>query len=251
MIKKIVVYKITNNITGQIYFGITGQKLAKRWWRHCNNKARPDVYISRCIIKYGKDNFTISEIESFDCYEDAFNAERMLIAKHETNLSKYPNGIGMNLTDGGDGTVGRPIPDYQKKMQSEMMKGKKKTKEHAENIRLAKLGSNNPMFGKKPSEKNRMVNKARWTGEGNPRKGLTRKPRKRESPEAKKLRIDGMKHKVCKLDEQGNVIAVFDSATEADRSMGIGSGVAKVCRGINKLAGGFKWKYFNEIHAVV
>ena len=65
----------------------------------------------------------------------------------------------------------------------------------------------------------------------------------------------GLQKSVAQMDLQGNVIAVFNSASEASRAVGISQGnISNVCRGYgNKrkdgsymkhfTAGGYKWKY--------
>ena len=55
--------------------------------------------------------------------------------------------------------------------------------------------------------------------------------------------------RVIQMDLDGNVIATFNSITEAGESIGkTRHAVNKVCIGKNKTAGGFKWKYEDEEH---
>jgi hypothetical protein len=55
--------------------------------------------------------------------------------------------------------------------------------------------------------------------------------------------------KVIQKDLEGNVIKIHNSVTEAGTSIGLTRhSVNKVCLGINKTAGGFKWEYENEDH---
>lgn len=106
MSKRIILYKITNTITGQIYFGVTGRTLAARWKHHCRVDEFKHCYIKRCIAKYGEENFTIESLDTFETYAEAFEAEVKFIAEYKTNLSRYPDSNGMNLTDGGEGISG-------------------------------------------------------------------------------------------------------------------------------------------------
>ncbi len=53
--------------------------------------------------------------------------------------------------------------------------------------------------------------------------------------------------KICKLDNEGNVLKVYDSMGEAARTENIGRGhLSAVCCGKRKTTGGFRWKYFEE-----
>jgi DNA-binding phage protein len=49
---------------------------------------------------------------------------------------------------------------------------------------------------------------------------------------------------VAQLSLEGEVINEFSSVAQAARDTGISkSGIAKTCRGLNKTAGGYTWKY--------
>ncbi len=55
--------------------------------------------------------------------------------------------------------------------------------------------------------------------------------------------------KVIQMDKEGNVIAIHDSVTKAGESVKLTRhAINKVCLGINKTSGGYKWKYENEDH---
>lgn len=113
------------------------------------------------------------------CPYDALDLEIRLVAEFGTRAAG--KNIGTNMTRGGDGIV-NPSEEVRERMKaswtpekrekfskrlrennpmkdpetalkaarilSENLTGKKKSKEHAENIRKSKLGDKNPMFGK-------------------------------------------------------------------------------------------------------
>jgi len=55
---------------------------------------------------------------------------------------------------------------------------------------------------------------------------------------------DARKRKVVQLSLEGEVINEFSSVVQAARDTGVSkSGIAKTCRGLNKIAGGYIWKY--------
>lgn len=63
------------------------------------------------------------------------------------------------------------------------------------------------------------------------------------------LRRQNTKHSkpVLQLDLQGNLVAEFPSAAEADRSTGIKySSISQCCSGLRKTAGGYAWKFKGE-----
>lgn len=61
-----LIYIITNSINDKVYIGQTIQSLKDRWYGHCRiacSKNEADMHIKRAILKYGKENFTIKELE--------------------------------------------------------------------------------------------------------------------------------------------------------------------------------------------
>lgn len=61
-----IIYIITNTINSKVYIGQTIQTLENRWKAHCRNKCsrnEMNMHIKRAILKYGKQNFSIAELE--------------------------------------------------------------------------------------------------------------------------------------------------------------------------------------------
>jgi group I intron endonuclease len=157
------VYIITNKANAKQYVGIT-KNLKRRWHQHSSaNGSAPALHAA--IQKYGKDDFVFSHIcNAFD-FEAACDIERMLIQQHNT---KSPSGY--NLTDGGEGVVGRPLSDDEKKLRRKASTayvaslspeerrakfgraGKKLTSEQIEKMRDSMLGKN---LGKRATEETR------------------------------------------------------------------------------------------------
>ena len=104
------VYIITNKANGKQYVGLT-KDIKRRWNQHASaNGSAPALHAA--IKKYGKEGFVLSHIcDAFD-FEAACDFERMLIQQHNT---KSPHGY--NLTDGGEGVVGRPMTDEHKEIR--------------------------------------------------------------------------------------------------------------------------------------
>jgi len=97
-------YKITCLTTNKIYFGYTTTTLQRRFTRHCHE--RRTTVIRNSIKKYGKEQHIIELVQEHNTEQEAKNCEIYLITMHQTNMRKYPNGIGLNMTDGGEGCKG-------------------------------------------------------------------------------------------------------------------------------------------------
>jgi group I intron endonuclease len=159
------VYIVTNKANGKQYVGIA-KDLKRRWRQHISaNGSAPALHAA--MKKYGKDGFIFSHIcDAFD-FEAACDLERMLIQQHNTK-SPY----GYNLTDGGDGVVGRALTQEEIQHRREFMlsysasmtaeersakfgwaKGRKWTPEQIEQISASNKGKNS---GKRPSEEVRV-----------------------------------------------------------------------------------------------
>jgi group I intron endonuclease len=157
------VYIITNKANGKQYVGIA-KDLKRRWHQHISaNGSAPAFHAA--MKKYGKDCFVFSHIcDAFD-FEAACDIEKMLIQQHNT---KAP--FGYNLTDGGEGVVGRIMTEEDKEVRRKASvafaaslsseersakfgtKGRKLTPEQIEKIRASNKGKN---LGKKLSEETR------------------------------------------------------------------------------------------------
>lgn len=94
------IYLITNLINDKKYVGLTTKSLRERFDAHLNRACHERSVIQKAIKKYGKENFSIIEIDNALTKEDLFNKEREWIAKYDTYL-----GWGYNQTEGGGGIV--------------------------------------------------------------------------------------------------------------------------------------------------
>jgi predicted GIY-YIG superfamily endonuclease len=132
---KYKVYKITNNITGKIYFGYTSQSLSARFNGHYGEPR--DTIISRTIRKYGKDHFKMELVEEHNNQEIAKSREIWHILEYQTNIRRFPEGNGMNMTDGGEGCTGYKHTSELKEKWSKERKGVKQSDDVVER-RVAK-----------------------------------------------------------------------------------------------------------------
>lgn len=121
-----IIYKITNKISGKAYIGQTVQPLDRRWSKHCSLASSCHA-LNNAIKKYGKNNFTVETLYI------AKNIEEL--SKKESYYIEYFNTVspnGYNLTSGGE------IPVFSEECRKKMGE--------------AKSGPNHPLWNKKHSE---------------------------------------------------------------------------------------------------
>lgn len=217
------VYKHINKINGKVYVGQTALSVKRRWRK---GKGYKIGIFKKAIEKYGWDNFEHIIIKDGLSKEEANLLEISLIKKYKEL------GICYNITDGGEGACGyrhteeskkkmsdrgkgKKIPEHVKILISERFKGITFTKEHKLKISIA-------LRGKPKSEKTKL-----------------------------KMKLNHNYHdlvEVIKCDKNGNIICTYPSIAEASRDTGIlQTHISRCARGKRLSAGGYKWKYKNEV----
>ncbi len=109
---------------GKKYFGITSKRPNARWegGSGYDEKGQPVMY--NAIQKYGWDNIEHIILYEGLSFEAATAKEKELIKKHKTNCSRYGNEFGYNMTDGGEGTLGRRYCENVAKANRKRLLGK-------------------------------------------------------------------------------------------------------------------------------
>lgn len=97
-----LIYKITNNINGKVYIGLT-DSFNRRMTQHSSVSGSPSSdgyfnYFYRAVRKYGWDNFTKEILEENLSREEANIKETFYINKYQSNEPE----CGYNLTEGGE-----------------------------------------------------------------------------------------------------------------------------------------------------
>jgi group I intron endonuclease len=128
---KMIIYKILNNLNGKVYIGQTVSSLNRRFLQHC----RKDSAIGSAIRKYGKENFSIEEIDGANSLSELNYLEKHYI---NTYNSLAPNGY--NLSSGGNNGL---HSDETKQKMSKSGKSKVFTIQHRENIAEKSKGNTN------------------------------------------------------------------------------------------------------------
>lgn len=192
---------------GKKYIGITCREPKKRWKGGLYGYAH-NAHMQNAIKKYGWSNVKHTIIASGLTKEQAENEEIRLIDMYDLTNRKN----GYNLEKGGNG-ANRITEETRQKLR-EKCSGKNNARygvevsiETREKMRKAKLGT-------KQSEEHRFNI---MCGEGK---------------------------RTAQYDLYGNFIKEWHSTREARRVLSI-YGIDKCCRGVQKTAGGYKWKYVN------
>ena len=263
-----IVYKHTNKTNGKCYIGITGRDNPKRRWGGGSGYSQ-NTYFYSAINKYGWEGFDHSIIAEGLSLEEAYEMERELIKEYDSTNRLH----GYNLDLGGNGAGSRSEATRKKNSESRLRLyretdlrkkisegGKRrfaKSEEHEKLSKAAFLRNQNPQKFKNICDGNRR----RWKNDdehvkvsdglksyyaNNPdRKQEISEERRRffaEHPEKKKVRA------VVQLSKTGEDIKVWSSLAEAARQIGTSpQNISAVCNGRRRTAGGYIWRYSNEL----
>lgn len=227
-----LVYKITNNINGKSYIGITSRTLTIRWHQHiydATNEYR-DAYdgkFQRAIRKYGAENFTVEVLE------DNITDRKVLEQKEIEYIALYNTYYnGYNSTFGGEmpnlENARKPVcklsPNGELLERYESIaKAAEENNLHASNISVVCSGSNNTSGG--------FV----WCFEED-----------LESKLGKTVTLPVGKTKIIQYDKNGNYVRCFDSIREAEQVTKISSAdISRVVNGKRNHAGNYVWRKFD------
>lgn len=232
-----LVYKHTST-SCKVYIGITTQAPKVRWQYGNGYKSCKLFY--NTIIKYGWENIKHEILFSNIDERRAKDLEVNLI-RHYKNL-----GISLNITDGGDGTLGMQwIPEMKKKLRTSRFESKasESTKRRMREVRAGtNKGENNPMWGRTHSEETKRKMSISRRGSNNWRYGS-------HITEMERIKFREAQ-KTCKpviqLDTNNVIIKGFASIREAAKYIEARpSHISECCSGIRNKVKNYKWKYKN------
>lgn len=251
------IYKITSP-SNNVYIGKTsGLKGRLQNYKRLNCKDQPRLYNS--LLHYGFENHKIEIIDEFFSTQSYANGkEIMWIRSHMSNLTKWREFNGLNLTDGGDGCRGRKASAELSKKLSELRKGRVMSDQTKANISKSLKGLyTSSMKGKKHTDeaklkmsiarKGKSVGKGRIasdetkakmskakTGKPSPFKGVKKPPEY-----GKRVSEYHFKKPIVQYDMDGNFISEYESIKKA-------ADVLFICRSnIEKVLHG-RWKYTHK-----
>ena len=217
------IYKITNTINNQCYIG-QSKDIQARWSKHLSAyKTSPEWKLYRAFKKYGISNFSFEIIE--ECKIEELNEKEIYWIAYYDSFNN-----GYNMTLGGEacnGTNDKIV--YQYDLSGKFIKEYKSAHEAARALNIQFTNICKVCRGERKT-----AGGFGWSYE-------------------KKLAIEPIKtiikHNtpVLQYDKSGNFIAEYKSAREAKNQTGISdTTIGLVCKGKNKTAGGFIWRYKND-----
>lgn len=218
------IYKITNTENGKCYIG-QSRDIEARWQKHLSSyKSSPNWELYRAFKKYGISKFTFEIVE--ECQIEELNEREIYwIAQYNS----FNNGYNMTL--GGEacnGTNDKIV--YQYDLSGHLVGEYKSAHEAARALNIQFTNICKVCRGERKT-----AGGFGWSYE----KKIVEEPIQTI-----------VKHNtaVLQYDKQGNFIAEYNSAREAWKQTGISNTtIGLVCKGKGKTAGGFVWRYKNEI----
>ena len=248
--------------SGKVYVGITSDSVKKRWGRGSGYKNCP--IFKHAIDKYGWNNI-VHQVMFTGLSEDRAKNLEIDLIRHYKNL-----GISYNVTDGGDGALGRYPSNETKLLMSSKKRGKpihpntlKAVKEHANKVRgipltkevREKIQAANK--GKKPSfqtiealklyHATHPMSKERieYMHEMARKKGYKSQ---KEALKRNRVKI-GEKHRkeIVQFSLDGKLLDFYDAAKFASISSEVDpSSIIRCCKGKQLIGGNYLWMYYDD-----
>lgn len=227
------IYKITCLKNDKVYIGQTTQTLKQRLYAHGRDAINNgyNYAFAQAIRKYGINSFVIDEIERVEA-KSKRDLKPLLDAAEIKYIKQYNSYLrGYNSTKGGDGTVGLVLSPEHKKKISDSMQGIKHTDEclkklsEAHKKRWANIARDAALSDRMRRVRSMQVLDENWYAKNKAARKSTMKP-------------------VVQFTKQGDQIAIYESATDAQRQTNIKqTSISSTCSGKRKSAGGYKWEF--------
>ena len=241
------IYTVTNKINNKKYVGQTIQKdIKSRWYSHKNLKHRTvGQKLLNAYKKYGIENFEYKLI--CICFDEDTN-------KYEAEYIKYYNCLhpnGYNLLEGGNN---RKHNECTKKLISQKLTGDKnpnfgikKTPEEIQKMSERMKGCNNPNYGKKltPIEKQKRLDRYLLKPEIKIKISNSLRDYYKNNINVPAYTKSNYK-KVEQYDLDGNLICIYNSISQASRSVNISHSVISRACNKDKFVEGYKWRKYNS-----
>lgn len=259
-----IIYKITNKVNGKVYIGQTIRSLKSRWSHHCTDKRGYCCLLYNAIQKYGRENFTVEQIDSAISRDELDEKEIHWIQHHDsTDKNK-----GYNLMSGGHH---HEFSEETKRKLSESRRGRKLSEEHKRNISKANTGKRHSdetrkklseshkgerhhLFGKHLSDDTKLkisIGRVNFhhTEESKSKLSEAHKGKKLSKEHKEKIRQSfigrnnhNSKRVVCV--ETGEVFdCIMDAVRRFDMKV---NHISSCCSGKRKTSGGYHWRYESD-----
>lgn len=240
-----LIYKAENIQNGNIYIGKTINTLDWRRYHHEWKSDKKDTtYFHNAIIKYGKDNFSWTILDSTaKTEEELIEQEKFFIMLYKANGYKL-----YNLTNGGEGTIGYK----QSKETIEKIRKSNTGRKHSAQTKI-KISQIQKELKSSLEYRNLTSKRVKKDWDNKERRintSIKSKNRWLNEEYRKKMSIDkrGKNHfaakPVMQLSLNGILLNTFESGREAARILNLHqASINRCCKGLIKTSGKFIWKY--------
>jgi group I intron endonuclease len=227
------IYLITNKVNGKVYIG-SSRHVEGRWSSHrCELRRREHLnpHLQNAWDAYGEDAFVFSIVE--ECNSDRltereqFYMDKFNCLDREKGYNIRPKADNSTLSEEtkrkiGDANRGKPSWIRGKHHSDATRQKISASNSSSGNHMAGKTGELHPFFGKKHTEKAKTL-----------------------MSEAKLGKLNNASSKpVMQLTRTGTLVAVFPSASEAERRTGTDAKLIAACaKGKRKTTNGFRWEY--------
>lgn len=211
-----IIYKAENTFTGEVYVGATSKSLIERKNDHLQKSSKGSVgFFHQAIGTYGSDSFVWTEVDSANSINELADKETEYIYLYDS----FQNGYNSDNGGGFKKTV------YQYNVETgELVNSYDDLVSAANAVNANKRSISNVCL-----HTNKTCKGYNWsyssTIESNSISDLRRKT-------------------VNQISLDGEIVACYESASEASRKTGISKTcITRCCRGEREQSGGFLWKY--------
>ena len=221
------VYCYQNKLNGKRYIGATNKIKERRAGKQGTDYIKHNQAFGKAIVKYGWDNFEYSILAITEDEFEASLLERFFIKLYNTADKKF----GYNRNKGGN------IPTKKSIVQYDVNKNKIAEYDSVKEAQEV-TGISGTLIIESCKYKNKMAGGFIWRY----------KIREKEKMDDIYIIPFSGERRVTQLNISGEVIAVYNSAKEAEQKTGaIRSKICMCCKGKRKTAGGYKWEYTDGI----
>lgn len=262
--KKWCVYIHTNKVNNKVYIGITSRKPEDRWGKNGYCYAKEDQPVMyNAIHKYGWDNFEHIIFAEGLSFQNACQMEVGLIALYKANVRRWgKDAEGYNETDGGEGANGYKLTEEHKKYISKIqsipviqldLHGNFIAEYNSMLEAANKIGCHISCISDCCNHKTRTSSGYVWVTKKDYNDGNYSVVwyDKKQNVINQKMKVVMSGRAIKQYSIIGDFIAEYVSIQDASRQCDINSTcIRDCCRGKQKTAGGFVWKYSDDTTCV-
>jgi group I intron endonuclease len=164
------IYILQNKLNLKIYVGKTHNP-ESRYKAHLyvtnGNTIANKYLIHKAINKYGQDNFSFQILEEFENESECLEAEKFWIEFFRSDVNKFSNKYGYNLTAGGEGISGLKHSQKAKNKISQANTGRIFSQQTRERMSASHAGKPSPMLGRQQTDNQKQLQSKMVSGEKN------------------------------------------------------------------------------------